>query len=328
MYTVGVVLMFPAMVMAMAAGAVFGMLWGTLLVWLGSSVGQTLAFIVGRCAGAAGSAESCAAGGRAAKGRGRVLCSGRLLSCSCRALQLNQPAGLPPCCTAPCVPLLYCRYLLRELVVQYLTRQFPKWTAIDKALESEGWKLVTLLRLSPIAPWNVLNYALSVTAVPLAAYVAASTLAVRRAAWLAGVEGRGRAGRLVGQMGRRCRLTSSKLIFHACWPSFTCRVPLQHTPCRVPPTAAAADPALPAAVCLLWLAGPQPGRHLHGAGGAGHQHHHRYGRHQVRPTVGAGSWGWRLAAGMASVAIMAQCGAHSPLYHACMHAAATVPGGC
>ena len=27
----------------------------------------------------------------------------------------------------------------------------------------EGWKLVTLLRLSPIIPWNVLNYALSVT---------------------------------------------------------------------------------------------------------------------------------------------------------------------
>lgn len=46
--------------------------------------------------------------------------------------------------------LLYCRYLLRELVVSYLTRQFPKWTAIDKALETEGWKLVTLLRLSPI----------------------------------------------------------------------------------------------------------------------------------------------------------------------------------
>lgn len=28
------------------------------------------------------------------------------------------------------------RYLLRELVVQYLTKQFPKWTAIDKALET------------------------------------------------------------------------------------------------------------------------------------------------------------------------------------------------
>jgi hypothetical protein len=71
-----------------------------------------------------------------------------------------------------------CRYLLRELVVQYLTKQFPKWTAIDKALETEGWKLVTLLRLSPIAPWNVLNYALSVTAVPLLAYFLASALAI------------------------------------------------------------------------------------------------------------------------------------------------------
>lgn len=95
--------------------------------------------------------------------------------------------GLKPIATHDCVrDMWHCRcaccprrYLLRELVVQYLSRQFPKWTAIDKALESEGWKLVTLLRLSPIAPWNVLNYALSVTAVPLAAYVAASSLAVR-----------------------------------------------------------------------------------------------------------------------------------------------------
>lgn len=116
-YIVGVVLMLPAMVMAMAAGAVFGMLYGSLLVWVGSSVGQTVAFVVGR-------------------------------------------------------------YLLRELVVQYLTKQFPKWTAIDKALETEGWKLVTLLRLSPIAPWNVLNYALAVTAVPLGPYVIASSLAI------------------------------------------------------------------------------------------------------------------------------------------------------
>ncbi len=48
MYTLGVVLMFPAMVMAMAAGAIFGMLYGSLLVWVGSSVGQTAAFVIGR----------------------------------------------------------------------------------------------------------------------------------------------------------------------------------------------------------------------------------------------------------------------------------------
>ena len=45
----------------------------------------------------------------------------------------------------------------------YLNSRFPKWAAVDAALSSEGWKLVTLLRLSPVVPWNVLNYALSVT---------------------------------------------------------------------------------------------------------------------------------------------------------------------
>ena len=55
------------------------------------------------------------------------------------------------------------RYLLREAVVAWLAARFPKWPAIDAALSREGWKLVTLLRLSPLVPWNVLNYALSVT---------------------------------------------------------------------------------------------------------------------------------------------------------------------
>ena len=55
------------------------------------------------------------------------------------------------------------RYLLRDAVVAWLAARFPKWPAIDAALSREGWKLVTLLRLSPLVPWNVLNYALSVT---------------------------------------------------------------------------------------------------------------------------------------------------------------------
>jgi len=59
----------------------------------------------------------------------------------------------------------------------------------------QGWKLVTLLRLSPIAPWNVLNYALSVTAVPLYAYVLASSLAVSECCcWQAAVGGQLLAG--------------------------------------------------------------------------------------------------------------------------------------
>ena len=48
LYIAGVVLMLPAMVMAMAAGAIFGLVGGTLLVWVGSSVGQVIAFVIGR----------------------------------------------------------------------------------------------------------------------------------------------------------------------------------------------------------------------------------------------------------------------------------------
>ena len=43
---------------------------------------------------------------------------------------------------------------------------------------TRSWKLITLLRLSPIAPWNVLNYALAVTSVPLVPYALSSALAV------------------------------------------------------------------------------------------------------------------------------------------------------
>lgn len=75
--------------------------------------------------------------------------------------------------------LLPARYLLRDFVLRYLTNNFPKWGAIDRALEREGWKLVTMLRLSPIVPWNILNYALAVTSVPVWPYALASSLAVR-----------------------------------------------------------------------------------------------------------------------------------------------------
>ena len=58
------------------------------------------------------------------------------------------------------------RFLLRDIVAGYMTQHWPKWSAVDAAVSKEGWKLITLLRLSPIIPWNVLNYALSVTGGP------------------------------------------------------------------------------------------------------------------------------------------------------------------
>ena len=46
--TAAVTIMFPGAIFAMAGGAIFGVPLGCALVWVGTAVGQTLAFIVGR----------------------------------------------------------------------------------------------------------------------------------------------------------------------------------------------------------------------------------------------------------------------------------------
>ena len=51
---------------------------------------------------------------------------------------------------------------------------YPRFAAIDQAVAHHGFKIVLLLRLSPIFPFNVLNYALGVTRVSLRDYVLAS----------------------------------------------------------------------------------------------------------------------------------------------------------
>lgn len=97
-----IVLFIPGSVLALCGGALFKWHWGTLLVWVGQSIGQVIAFVIGR-------------------------------------------------------------YLLRDAVVANVTSRYPKFAAIDAALEREGWRLVVMMRLSPIVPWNVLNYLLSIT---------------------------------------------------------------------------------------------------------------------------------------------------------------------
>ncbi len=73
-----------------------------------------------------------------------------------------------------------CAFLLgRTLLHDWAVRrvgQSPKLKAIDAAVERQGFMLVLLLRLSPVFPFNVLNYALSLTRVRLTTYVAASFL--------------------------------------------------------------------------------------------------------------------------------------------------------
>lgn len=106
------------------------------------------------------------------------------------------------------------RYLLRDWVESHVIHRFPQvsgclmsmhqgnlhlhalpkaevlfnavqWAAVDSALSKEGWKLITLLRLSPIIPWNFLNYAVSITGVLSQACVQAlHVLLDPRAHWL------------------------------------------------------------------------------------------------------------------------------------------------
>jgi uncharacterized membrane protein YdjX (TVP38/TMEM64 family) len=65
------------------------------------------------------------------------------------------------------------RYLSRDWVYSLL-KQHPKFKAINQAVAKEGWKIVLLTRLSPIFPFNLLNYAFGITQVALKDYVLGS----------------------------------------------------------------------------------------------------------------------------------------------------------
>jgi uncharacterized membrane protein YdjX (TVP38/TMEM64 family) len=64
------------------------------------------------------------------------------------------------------------RYLLRDFV-QKLTKKYTIFEALDAALEQNGFKIFLLLRLSPIIPFNVINYIGGVSAVSFRDYALA-----------------------------------------------------------------------------------------------------------------------------------------------------------
>ena len=101
----------PGSILTMAAGAIFGLAKGTLLVFLGATLGATCSFLVAR-------------------------------------------------------------YLVRGAIERRLADR-PRLRAIDKAVARQGLMIVFLLRLSPLFPYNLLNYALGLTRVRLRDYVLA-----------------------------------------------------------------------------------------------------------------------------------------------------------
>ena len=62
------------------------------------------------------------------------------------------PTPVPP---SPAPPPR--RYLFRDWVESTLKSKWARWAIIDKAIEHDGWKLVLIMRFSPIIPYNLVR---------------------------------------------------------------------------------------------------------------------------------------------------------------------------
>jgi uncharacterized membrane protein YdjX (TVP38/TMEM64 family) len=102
-YVVAAVAFVPGSILTLAAGAIFGLGKGVVIVFLAAMLGSAAAFLVAR-------------------------------------------------------------YLVRPVIERRLAGN-ARFAAIDRAVGAQGRKIVFLLRLSPVFPFNLLNYALGLTKV-------------------------------------------------------------------------------------------------------------------------------------------------------------------
>jgi uncharacterized membrane protein YdjX (TVP38/TMEM64 family) len=107
-YIIATLAFLPASILTLGAGVIFGVIWGSLYVFVGATLGAVAAFLVGR-------------------------------------------------------------YLAKTWVTEKISSH-KKFASIDKAVSKEGLKIVLLTRLSPLFPFNLLNYALGITSVSFLDY--------------------------------------------------------------------------------------------------------------------------------------------------------------
>lgn len=112
LYIVATVAFLPGSILTLGAGVVFGVILGSIYVFIGATLGATAAFLVGR-------------------------------------------------------------YLARGWVAKKIAGN-QNFKSIDEAVGKEGLKIVILTRLSPVFPFNLLNYAYGITNVSLKDYVIGS----------------------------------------------------------------------------------------------------------------------------------------------------------
>lgn len=111
-YNLATVLFLPGSLLTLGGGAIFGLVQGSIFVFVAATLGATFAFLIGR-------------------------------------------------------------YLARDAIAKKIDGN-QKFKAIDEAIAKEGLKIVFLTRLSPVFPFNLLNYALGLTKVSLKDYVMGS----------------------------------------------------------------------------------------------------------------------------------------------------------
>lgn len=111
-YIIATLAFLPASILTLGAGIIFGVIWGSLYVFIGATLGALAAFLVGR-------------------------------------------------------------YLAQGWVKEKIS-SYKKFAIIDKAVSKEGLKIVLLVRLSPLFPFNLLNYAFGITSVSFQDYLIGS----------------------------------------------------------------------------------------------------------------------------------------------------------
>lgn len=111
-YIVATVAFLPGSILTLGAGVIFGVVVGSVYVFVGATLGAIAAFLVGR-------------------------------------------------------------YLARDWVSRKIADN-ANFSAIDQAVAEEGFKIVLLTRLSPVFPFNLLNYAFGLTGVSLKNYTLGS----------------------------------------------------------------------------------------------------------------------------------------------------------
>jgi uncharacterized membrane protein YdjX (TVP38/TMEM64 family) len=83
----------------------------------------------------------------------------------------------PAAVTGATLSFLLGRTLLRDRIAQRIAK-YPRFEALDRAMGEEGLQLVLWVRMSPLFPFGLLNYALGLTRIRLHAYVIATATGI------------------------------------------------------------------------------------------------------------------------------------------------------